>query len=94
MEIVVSEKSSVQILNINGRLDASTAKKFKEKFESLIRDGAMVSALRKVSKKGGDLKIAGARNPVRMLLELTRLHRMFDIYESTPEALNNYVLSK
>lgn len=37
---------------------------------------------------GFELKFAGARKPVRQLLELTNLVSIFDLYPSVPEAMN------
>ena len=49
--------------------------------------GAMISCLRKLNAKGGDLKLCGLSRPVRSLFELVRLHRIFDIFETRDEAV-------
>jgi anti-sigma B factor antagonist len=47
--------------------------------------GALLSCLRHLHAKGGDLKLCGILPPVRALFELVRMHRIFHIFD-TPEA--------
>ncbi len=49
--------------------------------------GAIISCLRKLNTKGGDLKLCGLSRPVRSLFELVRMHRIFDIFETSDEAV-------
>lgn len=49
--------------------------------------GAMLSCLRQISAKKGDLKLCGMSKQVRGAFELVRLHRIFDIYSSKAEAV-------
>ncbi len=44
--------------------------------------GAMLSCLRQLSAKSGDLKLCGMSKQVRALFELVRMHRIFDIQEA------------
>jgi anti-sigma B factor antagonist len=48
--------------------------------------GAMLSCLRQLSAKGGDLKLCGMQKPVRAVFELVRMHRIFDIYATREDA--------
>ena len=48
--------------------------------------GAMLSCLRQLSAKSGDLKLSGMSKQVRALFELVRMHRIFDIYGTKEEA--------
>jgi anti-sigma B factor antagonist len=48
--------------------------------------GALVGALKGVSKEKGEIRIAGLSPEVRTIFELTRLHRIFDIYENIETA--------
>jgi anti-sigma B factor antagonist len=48
--------------------------------------GAMLSCLRQLGAKGGDLKLCGMSKQVRALFELVRMHRIFDIYSTREEA--------
>lgn len=52
--------------------------------------GALVAGLKKATMKSGDLKIVGLQPPVRAMFELTRLYRIFDIFENQEEALNSF----
>jgi len=53
--------------------------------------GALVAGLKKATMKGGDLKIMGLQAPVRAMFELTRLYRIFDIFEDEDEAINSFI---
>ena len=52
--------------------------------------GAILSFLRQVSAKGGDLKLCGMTKQVRTAFELVRMHRIFDIFESRDEAVQAF----
>ena len=52
--------------------------------------GAMLSCLRQLSGKNGDLKLCCMSKPVRSLFELVRMHRIFDIYPTRQEALTAF----
>jgi anti-sigma B factor antagonist len=52
--------------------------------------GAMLSCLRQLSAKGGDLKLSGMSKQVRGLFELVRMHRIFDIYGTKEEAVHAF----
>ena len=47
--------------------------------------GALVACLRTATARDGDLKLCGLSPQLRSVLELTRLHRLFEIY-ATPQA--------
>jgi anti-sigma B factor antagonist len=49
--------------------------------------GAILSCLRQLNGKGGDLKLCEMTKPVRALFELVRMHKIFDIYVSKDDAL-------
>lgn len=50
--------------------------------------GAMLSCLRTVHAKGGQLALCGMSKPVRTLFELVRMYRIFDIYANRGEAVS------
>lgn len=52
--------------------------------------GAMLSCLRQMTGKSGDLKLYGMSKQVRALFELVRMHRIFDIYGSRDEAVHAF----
>jgi anti-sigma B factor antagonist len=49
--------------------------------------GALLSCLRAMNNRNGQLKIYGMAKPVRALFELVRMHRIFAIYNTREEAL-------
>lgn len=52
--------------------------------------GSLVSCLRLVNKMEGDIKIASLQDQVRGIFELTRLHRVFQIFDDSNTAVNNF----
>lgn len=52
--------------------------------------GAILSCFRQLSATGGDLKLCGMTKSVRVLFELVRMHRVFDIYNSKGEAVRAF----
>src|SRR5579863_3812068 len=52
--------------------------------------GAMLSCLRQLSAKSGDLKLCGMSKQVLGLFELVRMHRIFDIYGTKEEAVHAF----
>jgi anti-sigma B factor antagonist len=49
--------------------------------------GAILSCLRKLTAAEGDLKLCGLTGPVRAIFEISRMHRIFDIYATRAEAI-------
>lgn len=52
---------------------------------------ALVSGLKMARSSAGDLRLAGLQDPVRVIFEITRLHRAFDIYDTLPEAVHSFL---
>ena len=52
--------------------------------------GTLVSCLRSVSKAGGVFKITTLKEGPKNLFEITRLDRVFDIYDDRGTALNSF----
>jgi len=52
--------------------------------------GAMLSCLRHLTAKGGDLKLCCMSKQVRALFELVRMHRIFEIYGTCEEAVSAF----
>jgi len=53
--------------------------------------GVLVASLKKCTLKSGDLKLVGLQPPVRAMFELTRLYRIFDIFENVNDAVNSFL---
>ena len=49
--------------------------------------GCLVAALKRTSEAGGDLKIARLQKRPRLVFEITRSHRVFEIFDSVEEAM-------
>ncbi len=52
--------------------------------------GVLISFLTKLKKEGGACKLVNVRGSVRMVFELTRLHKLFQIFETEEEALASF----
>jgi anti-sigma B factor antagonist len=52
--------------------------------------GAMLSCLRQLTAKGGDLKLCGMSKQVKATFELVRMHRIFDIFPTQQEAVQAF----
>lgn len=50
----------------------------------------LVSPLKRVRRENGDIRLVQPSPRVREVLELTGLDTIFQIYESSPEALDSY----
>ena len=48
--------------------------------------GALLSCLRTMNNKNGQLRLFGMAKPVQALFELVRMHRIFSIYNTREEA--------
>lgn len=52
--------------------------------------GGLVASLRTVNKREGDIKVAGLRPEVRSVFELTRLHRLFEVFDDSNAAVESF----
>lgn len=52
--------------------------------------GVLISLLRKVKQENGDIKIASLTPDVQTIFEITRLYRLFDVYDSPREAIAKF----
>jgi len=52
--------------------------------------GVLVSGYKNASTKQGSVKLCGLQTQVKSMFELTRLHRVFDIFQTVDEALESY----
>jgi len=53
--------------------------------------GALVSCLRQAHADGGEIKLSGLSKPARALFELVRMHRVFEVFNSSEEAVTSYI---
>lgn len=52
--------------------------------------GVLVSGFKNASTRQGSLKLSGLQSQVKSMFELTRLHRVFDIFQTVDDALESY----
>ena len=52
--------------------------------------GSLVSGFKNASARNGNLKLCGLQPQVRSMFELTRLHRVFEIFPDSDEALASF----
>lgn len=52
--------------------------------------GVLVSGFKNASTRQGALKLSALQTQVKSMFELTRLHRVFDIYQTVDEALESF----
>ncbi len=52
--------------------------------------GSIVSGLKRVSSEKGDIKICGLQPTLKSLFELTRLYKVFEIYDNKEDALSSF----
>jgi anti-sigma B factor antagonist len=52
--------------------------------------GSILSCLRTLHEKNGELRICCVSKPVRVLFELVRLHKIVDISETREEAIKSF----
>ncbi|HAS83716.1 MAG TPA: hypothetical protein DCS43_13850 [Verrucomicrobia bacterium] len=49
--------------------------------------GVLIALLKRVTERGGDIRIAGLLAKARVVFEITRAFKIFEIYETVEEAL-------
>jgi len=52
--------------------------------------GALVSGFKNASARNGNLRLCGLQPQVKSMFELTRLHRVFEIFPGSQEALASF----
>lgn len=52
--------------------------------------GVLISLLRRVRSKNGDVKVSGLSEEVKTIFEITRLHKLFDVCADCPTALRQF----
>ena|SRR3990167_6321807 len=52
--------------------------------------GALIAVARRLREKGGDVKISGLNAEVKSIFQITRLDRVFEVFEKKEEAVSSY----
>lgn len=86
----------------SGELKAEMLKLFDEGKNNIVIDlkdvrfvdssglGSLVSGFKNASARNGNLKLCGLQPQVKSMFELTRLHRVFEIFPGLDEALASF----
>lgn len=51
---------------------------------------ALVIGLKKITERKGDIKVANLENPVRIMFELTRLYKVFEVFDNKLDAVESF----
>lgn len=52
--------------------------------------GTLIAVLKRITERGGDMKIACLQKKPRMVFEITRAYKVFEIYDTVAEALEKF----
>ncbi|MFC1467859.1 STAS domain-containing protein [Verrucomicrobiota bacterium] len=52
--------------------------------------GALIVTLKRATERGGDMKISNLQKKPRMVFQITRAHKIFEIYDTVNEAIHSY----
>ena len=52
--------------------------------------GTLIAVLKRLTERGGDMKIANLQKKPRMVFEITRAYKVFEIYETVDDALKGF----
>jgi len=52
--------------------------------------GTLIAVLKQITERGGDMKIACLQKKPRMVFEITRAYKVFEIYDTVDEALKMF----
>lgn len=79
MEIITNNKSKSVIFDLN-----------KLQFIDSSGLGSFLSVLRMLNSQGGDLKLSRMNSQIRTMFELVKMHKIFEIYNSTEDAIESF----
>jgi len=52
--------------------------------------GSLLSILRELNARGGDLKLANMTTPIRQMFEIVRMHKLFEIFNHSDDAVHSF----
>ena len=98
--VKIEEKRAT--IEFSGTLKDDLAKKIEQGNSNVIIDlsatefvdssflGTLVAGLKKTKNNSGNLKIVDLQEPVRDMFELTRLYKIFEIFDTLEDAINSF----
>ena len=109
MEIRTRVNNTVQVIELQGRLDAHQAKQMDKTLTDVLSAtnhtvvnlrnahfidstglSVLIKGMKHYREQQGDLVLCELQQPVRIIFELTRLERMFQIYPTEDEAIQAF----
>lgn len=96
---IIAKRATVEF---SGALKEALIKQIEEGARNVVLDlsqtefidssflGTLVAGLKKATMMNGDLKLVGLRETVKSIFELTRLYRIFDIFDNKDAALKSF----
>lgn len=100
--VLISVKEERLDAHNSGELKSQMLALFEEGKTNLIVDleevrfvdssglGSLVSGFKNASARNGNLKLCGLQPQVKSMFELTRLHRVFEIYQDSKDAMESF----
>jgi anti-sigma B factor antagonist len=52
--------------------------------------GTLIATLKRITERGGDMKIAALQKKPRMVFEITRAYKIFEIFDTVDDAVQSY----
>lgn len=52
--------------------------------------GSLIATLKRVTERGGDMKVAALQKKPRMVFEITRAYKIFETYDTVEDAIHSY----
>ena len=52
--------------------------------------GALIATLKRITEHGGDMKISNLQKKPRMVFEITRAYKIFEIYDTVEDVIHSY----
>jgi len=102
MDVAVAELREKALDASNSESFKKTMASTLESFQKVILDltrvefidssgcGAILSCVRQLADRGGELRICGVQKNVQRLFELVRMNRVVDIYSNKEEAVKSF----
>jgi len=53
--------------------------------------GSLIASLKRITERGGDMKLACLQKKPRMVFEITRAYKVFEIFDTVDEAMKSAV---
>jgi anti-sigma B factor antagonist len=88
----MEQLGDVAAVTVAEEMDSRNAQQAKDYFKELVGGGSshLVVDLTPLNFIDSDIRLCGLSAPVKSIFELTRLYRVFDIFENRTEAVESF----